>query len=155
MGVIIQILVILVLIALGLYYVYGKEVLEYLKKWLGDAQKGTASVGESVLNTKSSVIDTIKEKITQARYGKKTKSTCGQDITNWERNLLWNSITKRRRVQCINCEVEDMYEGPQGGMSTNWRCSNCGQGVNLTIVKYSKDGFLCENIGVDESYIRK
>jgi hypothetical protein len=153
MAILIQILVILVLIAFGLYYVYGKEGLEKAKEWftgtVSEAQKTTANVGKSVITTKSSLI----EKITQARFGKKTKSKCGENITTWERNFLWESINKRRRVRCINCEREDMYEGPQGGMSTNWRCTNCGQGINLTFIKNSKDGFLCENIGIDESWI--
>ena len=82
------------------------------------------------------------------------KSRVGQEITDYERDLLWDSITKRQRVRCINCEVEDMYKGPQGGMSQNWRCPNCGQGINLTIFGNDKNGFRCDNIGVDTSWRR-
>ena len=82
------------------------------------------------------------------------KSKDGQEITNDERNFLWEGFTLRKRVPCINCQVEDMYEGPQGGMSTNWRCPNCGQGVNLTFLGNGINMFKAENIGIDRSWIR-
>jgi len=92
---------------------------------------------------------------TTARSRISNHSTDGQKITEDERDFLWNGIKNRKRVPCINCEIEDMYEGPQGGMATNWRCPNCGQGINLTFFENSRTGFWCDNIGIDKSWIRK
>jgi hypothetical protein len=151
----IQILGILVVIVLALWYVYGNEIFTKTKEWFNKTfvdvlYKKKESVKE---NVKQTVRETITEKINEARYGGKTKSKVGEKITDWERNFLWNSIKNRKRVRCINCESEDMYEGPQGGMSTNWRCPNCGQGINLTFFANNKDGFMCDNIGIDKSWI--
>ena len=92
---------------------------------------------------------------TTARSRISNHSTDGQKITEDERDFLWNGIKNRKRIPCINCEIEDMYEGPQGGMATNWRCPNCGQGINLTFFENSRTGFWCDNIGIDKSWIRK
>lgn len=83
------------------------------------------------------------------------RSVDGEKITDWERNYLWEGISKRKRVPCINCRKEDMYAGPEGGMSQNWRCPNCGQGINLTLLGNGKDKFWCDNIGIDKTWIRK
>jgi hypothetical protein len=90
-----------------------------------------------------------------ARNRIRNHSADGQKITEDERDFLWNGIRNRKRVPCINCEIEDMYEGPHGGMATNWRCPNCGQGINLTFFKNERNGFWCDNIGIDKSWIRK
>ena len=82
------------------------------------------------------------------------RSKVGQKLSDWEIGYLWDGISKRKRVPCFNCLNEDMYSGAQGGMSQNWHCPNCGQGINLTIIKASKDGILCDNIGIDTSYKR-
>lgn len=39
-----------------------------------------------------------------------------------------------RTGECPYCGSKEFYEGPSGGMSTNWYCANeeCGAGFNLT-----------------------
>ena len=51
-----------------------------------------------------------------------------EDLTEFERNLIIQSGGR-----CCDCGSE-YYEGPSGGMSTNYYCSNadCGSRVNLT-----------------------
>lgn len=48
------------------------------------------------------------------------------------------------RGRCPFCLSTDFYEGPSGGMSTNWYCANepCGAGFNLTPIR----GFGCQLI---------
>jgi hypothetical protein len=43
-----------------------------------------------------------------------------------------DSIYKTGR--CPHCDSEEWYEGPSGGMCTNWYCANeeCGAGFNLS-----------------------
>jgi hypothetical protein len=46
--------------------------------------------------------------------------------------------------KCPFCGSQEFYEGPQGGMNTNWYCANeeCGAGFNLTEIR----GFNCQVI---------
>lgn len=39
--------------------------------------------------------------------------------------------------KCPYCGSEEFYEGPSGGMNTNWYCANdeCGAGFNLSGIK--------------------
>lgn len=70
---------------------------------------------------------------------KEKRSKTGEEITNWEFSLL--KVNK-----CPNCLVSDeIYAGPEGGGSTNFRCHACGQGYNI--------GVFVKNIGVDPHWI--
>ena len=48
------------------------------------------------------------------------------------------------RAACPFCGGIDFYEGPSGGMATNWYCANelCAAGFNLTPIR----GFGCQLI---------
>jgi len=140
-----KILGILVFVGVGAYLLYDAFYAD-LEKWF------IKFMDTSVKKT-TETFTTIGKKVEEKRHGVKTKSRDGEKITEWERNYLWEGFTKRKRVPCINCEVEDMYEGPQGGMSTNWRCPNCGQGINLTLIGQGKNDFWCDNIGIDKYWI--
>jgi hypothetical protein len=76
-------------------------------------------------------------------FSKKSLSEDGESITKWEENYL-----KANNWKCPNCKSGKLYEGPSGGMSTNIRCTICGQGYNVS-------PFGVDNIGIDEKWINK
>jgi hypothetical protein len=88
------------------------------------------------------------------RRTSKPKSIKGQKITDWERKYLWDGISKRKRVPCIHCEAEDMYKGPNDGLSQTWRCPHCGQGIKLSFYANTLAGFQCENLGINQDWIK-
>jgi len=102
----------------------------------------------------------IKEKLSRfqqvldSRGTSKPKSIKGQKITDWERKYLWDGISKRKRVPCINCEMDDMYKGPSDGPSQIWRCPLCGQGIKLSFYSDTVAGFQCENLGINSGWKR-
>jgi hypothetical protein len=69
---------------------------------------------------------------------KETRSKIGEQVTDWEFQKLVEN-------KCPNCLLGELYTGPEGGGSTNFRCHVCGQGYNV--------GIFVENIGVDPSWI--
>lgn len=69
------------------------------------------------------------------------RSREGEYATQEEMNYLFLS-------KCPSCEAGEMYEGPNGGLSVNFRCDCCGQGFNIGFGKP-------ENIGIDPKWIRK
>jgi hypothetical protein len=102
----------------------------------------------------------LKERLTRFqqqidnRKASKSKSTKGQRMTDWERKYLWDGISKRKRVPCIHCEIEDMYKGPNDGPSQIWRCPNCGQGIKLSFYANTLSGFQGENLGINQNWIK-
>lgn len=79
------------------------------------------------------------------------RSSKGERITEWELGYLWDGIYNRRRVPCFNCLNADMYTGSNNVL---WYCPNCGQGINLQITNGTKEGVICENLGIDKSKIQ-
>jgi hypothetical protein len=121
-----------------------------------DKYKPTGGFATANREQSASKVQDIFEQVFYSKYKNaqnKVKSKNGEKITDWERNYLWEGINKRKRVPCIHCENEDMYQGPSGGMSANWRCPACGQGINLTLVGNKKEDFWCDNIGIDINWI--
>lgn len=61
-----------------------------------------------------------------------------RDLTQREIDILYD------KGVCPFCLKEEFYEGPSGGMNTNWFCANpdCAAGFNLTQIK----GFGCQLI---------
>lgn len=60
-----------------------------------------------------------------------TRSTKnGEKLTAYERRFI------EERMQCPDCEIGDLMEGPHGGMAVNCYCSNkdCGSKFNLTFL---------------------
>jgi hypothetical protein len=102
----------------------------------------------------------IKEKLSRfqqvldSRGTSKPKSIKGQKITDWERRFLWEGISRRKRVPCIHCEMEDMYKGPSDGPSQIWRCPQCGQGIRLSFYTNTLAGFQCDNLGINQDWIK-
>ena len=78
----------------------------------------------------------------------KEKSTDGQIATDYDMTFI-------SKGKCPNCETGTLYEGPSGGMSTNYRCGTCGQGFNIVIWENKIIRQWVENIGVNERYIIK
>jgi len=87
----------------------------------------------------------------------KTKSVDGEQLTEWEKDFIWKQIKKDGTITCPNCENDSMCEGPSGAMSINIRCLKCGQGINYIKLHNKNSSALdwCDNIGIDESWIRK
>lgn len=88
----------------------------------------------------------------------KTKSKHGERLTEWEKLFIWRQLELDKTITCPNCESGKMIEGPQGGMSVNIRCTKCGQGINFLWLPGCKgvDALdWCDNIGIDESWIRE
>lgn len=54
-----------------------------------------------------------------------------RDLTDREYTVIFDNGV------CPFCYKDEFYEGPSGGMSTNWFCANpdCGAGFNLTLIK--------------------
>ena len=48
------------------------------------------------------------------------------DLSEEELNFIQESDGK-----CPDCEIGELTEGPQGRVSRNYFCSNCGLGLNL------------------------
>jgi len=74
------------------------------------------------------------------------KSKDGERATDYDITFIEKGI-------CPNCEVGKLYEGPSGGLSTNYRCDHCGQGFNITIIGGELIREWVENIGNDEYWI--
>jgi hypothetical protein len=60
-----------------------------------------------------------------------------RDLTDSMKSCLF-------RGRCPFCLGDKFYEGPQGGMSTNWYCANeaCEAGFNIAVIPppaYAKD----------------
>jgi len=88
----------------------------------------------------------------------KIKSKDGERLTEWEKQFIWKQLKRDNTVTCPNCESGTMNEGPQGGMSINIRCPECGQGINFMWLPGCKGVEAldwCDNIGIDESWITK
>ena len=89
----------------------------------------------------------------------KTKSKNGERLTEWEKLFIWRQLQLDGTVTCPNCESGKMVEGPQGGMSVNIRCRECGQGINFLLLPSSKPDIhqldWCDNIGIDVAWIYK
>ena len=95
------------------------------------------------------------EPITQTIFDRNRRSKIGENITVWEKEYIWDSIIKRKKVACFNCLNDDMYSEKGGGIQQHWHCPNCGQGINLEITKPTKDGVWAMNIGINKNFIRK
>jgi len=158
-------LFVFVVLAIALYLFYIAGLFTDIEVWV-KAQLGKIKLPEKPLFDRN-IITKKKEtkieepaptKITASAVASKIRggrsSSVGEDITEWEKSYLWEGISKRKRVPCFHCLNDDMYSGAQGGMSQNWHCPTCGQGINLAIVQASKDGIICQNIGIDKDYIR-
>jgi hypothetical protein len=96
-------------------------------------------------------LDKYQQQLDARNLKVKNRSIKGTTITNGERDFLWEGISKRKRVPCINCREEDMYKGRTEGSSQNWYCPACGQGIKLSFTENTKSGFKCENLGVDRN----
>lgn len=156
----------IVLIGVALLLLHYAGVLTDLETWV-KSQVAKIKLPEKPLSdrniiTKKKEVDEPEPtptKITVSAVASKIKggrsSNVGEGITEWEKSYLWEGISKRKRVPCFHCLNDDMYSGVQGSMSQNWYCPTCGQGINLAIVQASKDGIICQNIGIDKDYIRK
>ena len=75
----------------------------------------------------------------------------GEKLTDDERAFVKKHLKKHSSIPCINCKEYFMYVGPQGGLSTNMRCPNCGQGINFAMV--GGEIIQLDNIGIDETYV--
>jgi len=160
------ILFVLVVLSIALYLFYIAGLFTDIETWV-KTQWAKIKLPEKPLfdrniitkKKETKVEEPTPTRITASSVAAKIKggrsSADGEDITDWERKYLWEGISKRKRVPCFHCLNDDMYSGAQGGMSQNWHCPNCGQGINLAIVKASEDGLICQNIGIDKDYIRK
>jgi hypothetical protein len=136
------------------------KIQQQMNKQMNEAKRGFQEILNSRKPQGYSRDTNIKEKLSRfqqvldSKGTSKPKSIKGQKITDWERRFLWEGISRRKRVPCIHCEVEDMYKGPTEGPSQTWRCPSCGQGVKLTFYASSLTGFQCENLGIDQSWIK-
>lgn len=155
-------LLVLVVLGLAAYFLYAAGIFDDLEVWV-KAQLANVKMPEKPLFdrnivTKKKEPEPTPTRITASSVSSKLKggrsSSLGENITEWELSYIWDGISKRKRVPCFHCLNDDMYSGAQGGMSQNWHCPTCGQGINLTIIKASKDGIICENIGIDKDYVR-
>ena len=49
------------------------------------------------------------------------------------RNLEGDSLEfLKKNSRCSFCGSDEIYEGPSGGMSTNYYCKGCGAGFNIS-----------------------
>ena len=98
--------------------------------------------------TRSEYEEVIRKKVSTntKRVETKTKSSQNKTLTQWEIDYVWEGVEKRKRVPCINCEIEDMYQAPQ---KNEWRCGNCGQGIAIFFKGGGKNGFTGVNMGVN------
>ena len=99
--------------------------------------------------TRSEYEDVIRKKTNTRREPVKTKSSLSKAFTQWETDYVWEGIEKRKRVPCVNCEIEDMYQAPQ---KNEWRCGNCGQGIAIYFKGGGKTGFTGLNLGVNRNW---
>jgi predicted RNA-binding Zn-ribbon protein involved in translation (DUF1610 family) len=109
---------------------------------------------EDVTNKMSDYHKKIDEKYKEYQSYDYDRSTKGDKISKDELDYLWDGISTRRRVPCINCKSADMYSGVQTGNSQYWYCPNCGQVIILSLLTNKKDGVVCYNLGIDKSKIK-
>jgi hypothetical protein len=133
-----------------------EDVLKIQMQQMKEAKKGFQEILESRKPQGYSKPSTFAEKFSkfESQTKSKSKSTKGQRVTDWERKYLWDAISRRKRVPCINCEMDDMYKGPNDGPSQIWRCPVCGQGIKLSFYSNSLGGFQCENLGTNPTWKR-
>jgi hypothetical protein len=36
-----------------------------------------------------------------------------------------------QKIRCLDCDSEEFFEGPSGGLCTNYKCSGCGSEYNV------------------------
>jgi phage terminase large subunit GpA-like protein len=134
---------------------YDKEALKIQQQQMNEAKKGF----QEILNSRKpqGYGQDLYEKLTrfeeQLDSRNKSKSMKGHYITAWERKFLWKGISQRKRVPCIHCETEDMYRAFDGPLQT-WHCPRCGQGVTLSFNANTMAGFKCENLGINQDWIK-
>ena len=132
-----------------------EDVLKIQKQQMQEAKKGFQEIlnGTTSYRKPHGYGQDLKEKLSkfEEQIKSKSKRARSQRITDWERKYLWDGISKRKRVPCINCELEDMYKGRTEGPYQYWHCPSCGQGVKLSFYANTLSGFQCENIGIDKN----
>lgn len=55
----------------------------------------------------------------------KSKPERGSDA---DKKRVWKALKKSK---CPDCGSKDFYEGPSGGVCTNWECAGCGSRFNV------------------------
>jgi hypothetical protein len=127
-----------------------REQLKIQMQQMQEAKKGF----QEILESRNKLGSTFENKLNkfESQIKSKTKSVKGQRATDWERKYLWDGISRRKRVPCIHCEMDEMYKGPNDGPSQVWRCPTCGQGIKLTFYANTMAGFQCENLGINSGW---